>query len=140
MSTSASIKITDECEDLYFYRHCDGYPEGVLPTLNKFLDWVKEGRIRDIAGQAAPWLIIIGAREFHGSIHEEPLEPDLYSWKVGSYELAGPEIMQDACDYHYVVNIKTQEIEGYEVDFDEEENIELHPVNVRDWIHKPLEW
>ena len=33
MSTRANIILKDSYDKLYFYRHCDGYPEGVAPTL-----------------------------------------------------------------------------------------------------------
>ena len=66
MSTRANIIIKDSWgNELFFYRHSDGYPDGTLPTLEKFVKWVKEGRIRDHAGQAAGWLIIIGADEYN---------------------------------------------------------------------------
>jgi len=65
MSTRAQIKITDSFgQELWFYRHSDGYPDGTLPTLQKFLDWVKAGKIRDNVEQAAGWLILIGAEEY----------------------------------------------------------------------------
>ena len=64
MSTRANIIIKDEHSQLIFYRHSDGYPEGALPTLNKFMDWVKAGKIRDNVDQASGWLILIGAQEY----------------------------------------------------------------------------
>ncbi len=101
MSTRAQIKIVDASGDsLLFYRHSDGYPEGTMPTLNKFLKWVKEGRIRDNVEQAAGWLIIIGALEY---FEQAKKHEDLYGkvqlgepgaresgmgWKVGAYEPA----------------------------------------------------
>lgn len=65
MSTRANIVIKDRHDKLFFYRHSDGYPEGTLPTLNKFIDWVKSGKIRDNVSQAAGWLIILGALEYN---------------------------------------------------------------------------
>ena len=67
MSTRASIIIKDEDEKLIFYRHSDGYPTGTMPTLNKFLELVKSGKIRDNVGQSAGWLIILGALEYEPS-------------------------------------------------------------------------
>lgn len=93
---------------LYFYRHSDGYPTGTLPTLNKFMELVKDGKIRDNVSQAAGWLVIIGAIEY------QTVSPELFrdhlknhrmqegdelvellnmdnngsDWKVGAYEPA----------------------------------------------------
>ena len=98
MSTRANIKINGGYgEGLWFYRHSDGYPDGALPTLKKFMGWVKEGKIRNNADQASGWLIMIGATEY-GEIHsfasgkyetkkkppEQIFEPG--GWKVGAYE------------------------------------------------------
>ena len=64
MSTRASIVITDEIGGkLYFYRHCDGYPDGAMPTLKRFINAVKAGKIRKNVGQACGWLILMGADE-----------------------------------------------------------------------------
>jgi len=65
MSTRAGVIIKDGHDELHFYRHSDGYPEGTLPTLEKFLNLVKEGKIRNNVDQAAGWLIIIGAEEYN---------------------------------------------------------------------------
>lgn len=67
MSTRAGIIIKDKFNSFHFYRHSDGYPEGTLPTLEKFLQYVKDEKIRNYAPQAAGWLIIIGADEYNGS-------------------------------------------------------------------------
>ncbi len=104
MSTRANIIIKDEYEKLWFYRHSDGYPEGTLPTLKKFMRWVKEKRIRDNAQQAAGWLIVIGNEEYRGKNflahysdddkkivgvdvqHEPGHAGSMSGWKVGEYE------------------------------------------------------
>jgi hypothetical protein len=98
MSTRCNIIIKGCQDQLIFYRHSDGYPEGALPTLKKFMSWVKDGKIRDDLCQAAGWLILIGAEEY-GSVYEgggkykpkksltEPDPNDNYSgWRAGSYE------------------------------------------------------
>lgn len=104
MSTRANVKINGGYgEGLWFYRHSDGYPDGALPTLKKFMRWVKDGKIRNNASQASGWLIMIGATEYdeifsyeNGKFDTkkktskqifEPIEDDRMSgWKVGSYE------------------------------------------------------
>ena len=65
MSTIANVIIKDESDKLYFYRHSDGYPEGTMPSLNIFLNWIKEGKIRNNISQSAGWLIILGAIEYN---------------------------------------------------------------------------
>ncbi len=105
MSTRASVIIKDSFGDeLIFYRHSDGYPEGTLPTLNKFLDMVKSGEIRDNAMQSAGWLIIIGHEEYADSRAKH----DFNRWKVGAYEPA-VEIYED-CEYLYTIDLAGKEI------------------------------
>ena len=99
MSTRANVVIKDKYHELWFYRHSDGYPEGTLPTLEKFVRWVNEGKIRDNDSQAAGWLILIGAEEYNYTYenHEKVTLPyeKLFSpeskgeydgWKCGAYE------------------------------------------------------
>lgn len=106
MSTRANVIIKDKCHKLYFYRHSDGYPDGALPTLKLFLDWLQTGKIRNNVGQAAGWLVLIGAMEYktlppEAFKSESPPEvnynidyeirgfPKLDSfigWKCGAYE------------------------------------------------------
>ncbi len=83
MSTRANIIIKDADEEtLYFYRHSDGYPEGVAKTLNEFMRLLNEGRIRNNTGQAAGWLIVLGYEEYA----EGRRLYDHNHWKVGAYE------------------------------------------------------
>lgn len=41
MSTRATIKFSDKHESFYVYRHCDGYPEQVLPDIETVLGKAK---------------------------------------------------------------------------------------------------
>lgn len=121
MSTRANIIVKDSHDELIFYRHSDGYPEGTLPTLEKFLDYVRERRIRNNVEQAAGWLILIGADEYRvdykGDAHD-PLVPGhdiaVSGWKCGAYE-PSVEIHGDIA-YLYVVDLeaKTIQIDGQE--------------------------
>lgn len=104
MSTRANVIIKDKYDKLWFYRHSDGYPEGALPTLKKFMKWVKDGKIRDNVSQSSGWLVILGAEEYKGAhiIRKEKIYEDLtpeqeeeykdkissipLDWKVGAYE------------------------------------------------------
>lgn len=123
MSTRASIKITDDDDTLYFYRHTDGYPEGTMPTLKKFMAMVKSGAIRDNVGQAAGWLIIIGAQEYNcAKPYAKPpvtqatadaLKMNDYTsdgflrWKVGAYEPTTGVHGDEEYQYHVDLAKKT---------------------------------
>lgn len=134
MSTRANIVLTEsysytdnETEELvmktdsiWFYRHSDGYPEGVLPTLNKFTDWIRDGKIRGNLSQCAGWLIVIGAIEYasipehtvvHGeygdSVEMETLK-DPNSWKLGAYEITTG--IHGDIEYLYEVDLTKQEL------------------------------
>ncbi len=119
MSTRANIILKDGDRQLFFYRHSDGYPEGVLPTLNKFCNWIKSGAIRNNLSQSSGWLILLGAMEYKTvppsafvsngkskfganedyDLHFENPE----DWKVGAYE---PTLsIHGDIDYLYTVNI-----------------------------------
>lgn len=122
MSTRANVVIKDDNTTLYFYRHSDGYPEGTLPSLNKFMDWLEKGLIRDNTTQAAGWLIILGAIEYSGSNHDidTPSDiklseycPDKEKWKVGAYEPAN-EFNGDI-DYLYTIDLKRRKLDICEV-------------------------
>ena len=114
MSTRCNIIIKDGHDQLWFYRHSDGYPSGALPTLKKFMQWVKDRRIRDNVSQAAGWLIIIGHQEYRPTAegnkehYEAPQfvpggESSLSDWKVGAYE---PTICQHGdIEYLYTLDL-----------------------------------
>lgn len=85
MSTRCNIKVKEGKDVLWFYRHSDGYPEGAMPTLKKFVDLMKSKKIRNNISQASGWLILLGAEEYGQSV--DKLEPmTSYSWKCGSIE------------------------------------------------------
>ena len=113
MSTRCNIIVKDEHSELIFYRHCDGYPDGAwaLPLLNKFVELVQKGHIRDDVGQSAGWLILLGAAEYN-TIPSDWLEVENYSvkhcsfpkdWKVGSIEPT-TQIHWDI-EYLYVIDL-----------------------------------
>lgn len=104
MSTRCNIIVKDSVDQLWFYRHCDGYPSSVIPSLRKFMLWLNRGQIRNNVSQAAGWLIVLG--------HEEYLQEKLCTrlpgekgslsgWKVGAYE---PTTSQH-CDISYLYTI-----------------------------------
>lgn len=104
MSTRANIILKDGTDELIFYKHCDGYPDGTLPILQKFLDWMKTQVIRDNIVQASGWLILAGA---------ERLIPSVGNWECGSIEPT-TRIHGDI-EYLYVVDLdeKVIHIDGY---------------------------
>lgn len=109
MSTRANVIIKDDFGKLYFYRHSDGYPEGALPTLEKYVEKIKSGRIRRDAMQSAGWLILLGYDEYK---HHQP------DWKVGAYEPC--PCITGGIEYLYIIDLSKSEIsiEIIEEDFD----------------------
>jgi hypothetical protein len=132
MSTRAQVVIQDGHSKQWFYRHSDGYPEGAMPSLEKFLSWVKDGRIRDNTEQACGWLVIIGHQEYlevdelMGRKNIPPYEPGpvdpahmrldsgMTKWKVGSYEPCEPHMHGDI-EYLYTIDLPTRTIKVEEV-------------------------
>jgi hypothetical protein len=115
MSTRANIIIKDQYDKLFFYRHSDGYPEGTLPTLEKFLNYVKEGHIRDNVGQAAGWLILIGAEEYAeyrkdvSNLCAPDFDHDFNGWKAGAYEITTG--IHGDIEFLYIIDLDKKTIE-----------------------------
>lgn len=98
MSTRANVILKEGNEKLFFYRHSDGYPEGVKPSLDKFCEGLKKGTIRNNLLQSAGWLIMLGAAEYDTKMEYDKEESRLGiaygdistaefpGWKVGAYE------------------------------------------------------
>lgn len=112
MSTRANILVKDKYDELWFYRHSDGYPEGAMPVLEKFLEWLKSGLIRDNVGQAAGWLILLGHREYDKQLVPQ-VEDRYLGWKVGSIE---PTTAQHGdIEWLYTIDLVTKTIDVKEV-------------------------
>lgn len=118
MSTRAQIIVKDERQELWFYRHSDGYPDGALPLLEKFLNYVKDGSIRVNVEQAGGWLILLGADEYNEKYDSKsgkfvkketlvvPNKEDLCAgWKCGSIEPCACNRQHDDIQYLYTVNL-----------------------------------
>ena len=113
-------RTVSRAKELIFYRHSDGYPEGTLPSLNKFLELLRENKIRRDLSQGAGWLILIGAIEYNTIPEYEKgaegkteyglidtiKEPK--SWKVGAYEPT-TEIHGDI-EFLHEINMRTAEL------------------------------
>ena len=114
MSTRANILIKDNYDELWFYRHSDGYPSCTAESLKTFVGWVNEGRIRNNVGQGSGWLIILGHSEYMDSnkVTLEPTNEGYSGWKCGAYE---PTTGQHGdIEYLYTINLdkKTVEVNG----------------------------
>ena len=118
MSTRCQILIKDgEGDELLFYRHSDGYPEGTMPTLQEFMKWVRQGFIRDNVEQSTGWLILIGTREINSesskpvpSLKPNP-EDKMYGWKCGIYE---PSLERHGdISYLYILDLEYKTITCY---------------------------
>lgn len=136
MSTRANIVIKDDYDYLIFYRHSDGYPDGVRYTINYFMDLVKEGKIRKDASQAAGWLVLIGAKEYNTSLElHELTKVNHSSWKVGAYEPT--TCIHGDIEYLYVVDIgyKKEKVECYVLtnNFDDWEKNYLNAMTLEDF-------
>lgn len=119
MSTRAQVIIDDGYEQVWFYRHSEGYPEGVKETLDRFCEWVNTGRIRANASQSAGWLVMLGAKEYDtiyigtGKNRKKRMaefltpaaERSCMGWKVGAYEPCGPLLHGDI-EHLYVITLK----------------------------------
>lgn len=122
MSTRANIIVKDKYDTLWFYRS-DGYPEGAMPILEKFMKAVKNSTIRDNAQQSAGWLILLGADEYgvKADFTRKPFSGDeerRTSWKVGAIE---PTTRQHGdIEYLYTLDLeaKTITIKGIHGDED----------------------
>ena len=128
MSTRSIAAITDgRGKPTLFYRHSDGYPDGVRPTLDQFCEWLREGKIRNNATQSAGWLVLLGHREYV-EMHErwagfegasdaekelaeahrrmEPIgEKGVLGWKSGAYEPMNPADIGSDVAWLHVINI-----------------------------------
>lgn len=134
MSTRANIIVMDnDGNKMYFYRHSDGYPEGTKPTLNKFMKWLRDGKLRNNIWQSAGWLIIIGAAEYNVGRdldNPETLRKTLHTplseyapggednfgmgWKVGAYEPATG--VQMDVEYVYEINVEEKTLKTFRAD------------------------
>jgi len=105
MSTRANIIVKDAQSEQIFYKHSDGYPEGTMPLLEKFLGYVKDGLIRSNVSQGAPWLIVLGHQEYveEGCAVPVPNNKEHWAWKVGSIELT--DCIHSDIEYLYTVDL-----------------------------------
>ena len=103
MSTRCIVALTDNgIKPVLFYRHMDGYPEGVQPTLDRFCERLRNGDLRNNSTQAAGWLVLLGREEMLGDAPDNPSD----GWKCGSYEPCSDQRLTTLIEYLHVVNVK----------------------------------
>ena len=95
MSTRCNVIVKDQYNTLYFYRHTDGYPSSVLPSLEPLMDRLRDGSVRDNTSQFSGWLIVSGYEEY-GSMQDD--------WKVGAYEPTNG--IHGDIEYQYTINLE----------------------------------
>lgn len=127
MSTRANILLKDEHNDLWFYRHSDGYPSVTAENLKTFVDWNLKGLVRNNLTQASGWLIVLGNNELNEYVensdspyanHESyggGSEPHggFMGWKVGAYEPTTGKHVDIA--FLYIIDMKNKTIQIQEV-------------------------
>ena len=105
MGTRCNIKVTDGYDTLWYYRHSDGYPECVLPSLEPLMDALRAGHVRDNVGQFSGWLVVIGNKEYNRT---RALPETSVGWKCGAYE---PTTNQHGdIDYLYHIDLEAKEL------------------------------
>jgi len=112
MSTRCQVIIKNDYGKIWFYRHCDGYPEGVKDSLELFCYMVKKKLLRNNVEQSCGWLVLIGRMEYVGinKIFKLPNYTDDLSdyWKIGSYE---PSMKRHGdIEYLYTVDLKSLKV------------------------------
>lgn len=120
MSTRCNVIISDAYgARIMFYRHSDGYPSGVAPTLGEFLRLVQTNRLRDNAEQSAGWLIVLGYEEYSAGDYGNDLTKmrsntegtSMSGWKVGAYE---PSVgLHGDIEYLYEIDVSAKTIKGW---------------------------
>lgn len=111
MSTRANIVVKSGREKLIFYRHSDGYPEGTMPLLEKFMAEIKAGNLRDNVGQSAGWLVEYGRREmleFENEMKKQISSFQGYGWKVGFIEPT--TCIHGDIEYLYTIDLANKKI------------------------------
>tara|TARA_Y100000593_G_C4240826_1_gene302047 strand:- start:317 stop:676 length:360 start_codon:yes stop_codon:yes gene_type:complete len=102
MGTRCNIKVTDGHDTLWFYRHWDGYPSSVMPSLEPLMEGLKSGNLRANVGQFAGWITVIG--------HQEAECPELGSgWKCGNYEPTTGE--HGDIEYLYTIDLRNKTLD-----------------------------
>ena len=109
MSTRSNILLksanaTDDWDDsLWFYRHYDGYPEGAMPLIAKFVKLVNDRKIRANPSQSGGWLIWLGMQEYDVAAPQDGNDLNISDWKVGAIEPTSAQ--HGDIDYRYTITL-----------------------------------
>lgn len=114
MSTRAQIILREGNKELWFYRHNDGYPQTILPSLNKFLQWIREDKIRDNIIQASGWLVLLGRGELSYLSGLEPEVNAVGGWEAGAYQPCPPTEIY-GIEYLYTIDLEKKKVTFIEV-------------------------
>ena len=106
MSTRCNVVVRDGGDELWFYRHSDGYPESVLPSLEPLMEKLRDGALRDNVNQFSGWLIVLG-NEGYGR-----RSPGYDDWKVGHYEPTTG--LHGDVNYVYEIDLRSKELTARE--------------------------
>lgn len=103
MGTRCNICVTDNTgNELWFYRHYDGYPQEVIPSLTPLMERLIDGTVRTNVGQFSGWLIVLGHEQRTPSSHYGNGNVE-HDWKVGHYEPT--TCMHGDVAYLYTINL-----------------------------------
>ena len=117
--------LQDNDNKLYFYRHYDGYPEGILPLLVKFMQAMIHGKLRSNVSQSAGWLVVLGYFEKNPISRLEMMHID--GWRVGSIEPT--TALHGDIDYCYILNLADKAIIIEKFDYDVDKLITVSTLN-----------
>ena len=121
MGTRANVVLSDGDGVMSFYKRCDGYPSETMPTLEKFMDLVKSGKIKDNVLESSGWLILLGADEIKDNEGDDwkdrvpcvPYGDSQLNHEASAYQFSyglNADIM-----YLYVVDLVAKTIKSYSV-------------------------
>jgi len=129
-------KPVSKTKETVFYRHSDGYPETVLPELEKLSDWIKRGLLRGDLIQSSAWLVIIGAIVYNtipkfkteateGGTEYGVLDSieDPKDWKAGAYEIT--DGIHGDISYLYRLELPGATVKAFKVSYNNEDKQEF---------------
>jgi len=108
MGTRCNIRVINGTGDeLWFYRHYDGYPQEVIPSLTPLMERLREGTVRTSVGQFSGWIIVLGNQQrtpssSYGNGNAE------HDWKVGHYEPT--TCMHSDIAYLYTIDLDSKSL------------------------------
>ena len=108
MGTRCNIRVVqDTGGELWFYRHNDGYPQEVIPSLTPLMERLIDGTVRPNVSQFSGWLIVLGHEQRTPSSHYGGGNAEL-DWKVGHYEPT--TCMHGDIAYLYTIDLDSKSI------------------------------